>query len=115
MKSTFKNDPEREIIAAEYLLGGGSYRFLGKKHDVDFRAIHSWVMSLKGKKSPKVNPKGAANPPGHADSPPLPTEVKKLQEELRKVKLHNELLNTMIDIAEGQLKIEIRKKSGTKR
>jgi len=38
-----------------------------------------------------------------------------LQEELRKSKLHVELLNTMIDIAEDQLKISIRKKSGTKR
>lgn len=39
----------------------------------------------------------------------LPTDIKKLQEELRKAKLHNELLNTMIDIAEDQLKINIRK------
>jgi hypothetical protein len=46
---------------------------------------------------------------------PLPTDVKTLQEELRKAKLHNELLNAMIDIAEDQLKIDIRKKSGTKR
>jgi hypothetical protein len=38
-----------------------------------------------------------------------------LQEELRKVKLQNELLNAIIDIAEDQLKINIRKKSGTKR
>jgi len=45
---------------------------------------------------------------------PVPVEVKKLQEELRKAKLHNELLNTMIDIAEDKLKIDIRKKSGTK-
>ena len=44
----------------------------------------------------------------------LPTDVKKLQEELRKAKLHNKLLNAIIDIAEAQLKIDIRKKSGTK-
>ena len=45
----------------------------------------------------------------------LPSDVKQLQEELRKAKLHNELLNAMIDIAEDQLKINIRKKPGTKR
>jgi len=45
----------------------------------------------------------------------LPSDVKILQEELRKAKLHNELLNAIIDIAEEQLKINIRKKSGTKR
>lgn len=44
----------------------------------------------------------------------LSTDVKLLQEELRKAKLHNKLLNAIIDIAEGQLKIDIRKKSGTK-
>ena len=44
----------------------------------------------------------------------LPADVKQLQEELRKAKLHNKLLNAIIDIAEEQLKIDIRKKSGTK-
>jgi UDP-glucose 6-dehydrogenase len=44
----------------------------------------------------------------------LPTDVKQLREELRKAKLHNKLLNAIIDIAEEQLKIDIRKKSGTK-
>jgi UDP-glucose 6-dehydrogenase len=44
----------------------------------------------------------------------LPTDVKQLREELRKAKLHNKLLNAIIDIAEDQLKIDIRKKSGTK-
>lgn len=44
----------------------------------------------------------------------LPTDVKQLQEELRKAKLHNKLLNAIIDIAEDQLNIDIRKKPGTK-
>ena len=44
----------------------------------------------------------------------LRSDVKQLQEELRKAKLHNKLLNAIIDIAEEQLKIDIRKKSGTK-
>ncbi len=56
------------------------------------------------------------NPPCRKDdSATLPTEVKALHEELRKARLHNELLNTMIDIAEDQLKIDIRKGSGTRR
>ena len=40
--------------------------------------------------------------------------MKQLQEELRKAKLHNKLLNAMIDIDKEQLNIDIRKKSGTK-
>ena len=46
---------------------------------------------------------------------PLPSDVQQLQEELRKARLHNKLLNAMIDIAEEQLNIDIRKKSGTRR
>lgn len=110
----FKSLQEREAIVSEYLLGGGSFRYLGQKHEVDFRAIHSWVMKFKGKKKLKER----IELPGiNADSqpiPPLPTDVKTLQEDLRKAKLHNELLNAMIDIAEKELKIDIRKKSGTR-
>ena len=48
---------EKESIVAEYLLGNHTYRQLGKKHNVDYRIIHSWVMKFKGKlksSSPKI-------------------------------------------------------------
>ncbi len=54
MKSTFKTYHEKEAIVAEYLLGGGTFRFLGEKHNVDFRIIHSWVMKYKGNKKAKI-------------------------------------------------------------
>ncbi len=110
MKKTLKTVTEREAIVAEYLLGDSSYRSLEKKHGVDYRIIHSWVKKFQGtpvQKSKKSNQKDVAKEA-------LPTDVKILQEELRKAKLHNELLNAIIDIAEEQLKISIRKKSGTK-
>ena len=44
----------------------------------------------------------------------LALEVKQLQEELRKAQLHNKLLNAMIDIAEEQFAIPIRKKRGAR-
>jgi transposase-like protein len=113
MESTFKSDHEKEAIVAEYLMGGGSFRFLGQKHNVDFRSLHSWVMKFKGKKKARMKP--TAVKPIVPDLPPLSTDVKKLQEDLRKARLHNELLNAIIDIAEKELKIDIRKKSGTKR
>jgi transposase-like protein len=115
MKSTFKSDLQKEAIVAEYLLGGGTFRFLGKKHNVDFRLLHSWVMKYKGNNKEKRKKVPSAECLLAPDSPPLPTEVKQLQEELRKARLHNDLLNTIIDIAEKDLKIDIRKKSGTKR
>ncbi|MBS1775019.1 MAG: transposase [Bacteroidetes bacterium] len=102
---------EKEAIIAEYLTGNTSYRKIGIKYGIDFRLIHSWVMKYQGKKRT-----GAPKPKDKKEEEvPLSNEVKQLQRELRKAQLHNKLLNAMIDIAEDQLKIDIRKKSGTKR
>jgi len=112
MKKLAKTVQEQEAIIAEYLLGDTTYRKLGAKHGVDFRIIHHWVTRFQGKPVSKTKPKD--KPIKNIPQEELPTDVKQLQEELRKAKLHNKLLNTMIDIAEEQLKIDIRKKSGTK-
>lgn len=101
----------REAIIAEYLTGDITYRKLGIKYGIDFRRIHSWVMKYQGKSVKKEKPKKQVD---HPEEEALPSDVKQLQKELRKAKLHNKLLNAMIDIAEEQLKIDIRKKSGTK-
>ena len=101
----------REAIIAEYLTGDTTYRKLGAKYGIDFRRVHSWVMKYQGKSIKKEKPKKQVEP---LENEELPTDVKQLQEELRKAKLHNKLLNAIIDIAEEQLKIDIRKKSGTK-
>ena len=112
MKKTVKTIEEREAIIAEYLLGDCTYRGLENKHGVDFRCIHSWVLKFQGKEMKRPEPK--TNLKEDLPQEALPTGVKQLQEELRKAKLHNKLLNAIIDIAEEQLKIDIRKKSGTK-
>jgi len=112
MKKSEKTFQEQEAIIAEYLLGDTTYRKLGAKHGVDFRAIHHWVTRFQGKPVKKVKPKTKLN--DDLPQEELPTDVKQLQEELRKANLHNKLLNAIIDIAEEQLKIDIRKKSGTK-
>ena len=112
MKKSDKTIQEQEAIIAEYLLGDTTYRKLGAKRGVDFRAIHHWVSKFQGKEVKKVKLKSKLNQVVSQEE--LPTDVKQLQEELRKAKLHNKLLNAIIDIAEEQLKIDIRKKSGTK-
>lgn len=104
---------EKESIIAEYLSGTMTYRALGKKSGVDFRTIHQWVRIFQGKV--KYKPKEKKKELATEDSQGLePKEVKHLQYELRKAQLQNKLLNAIIDIAEEQLKIDIRKKSGTK-
>ena len=45
----------------------------------------------------------------------LSGDVRRLQKELEEARLYNKLLNAMIDIAEEQFEIPIRKKPGAKR
>ena len=45
----------------------------------------------------------------------LDLKIKRLEEELKREQFKTKALNTMIDIAERELKINIRKKSGAKR
>lgn len=112
-QTTTKTAQEKEAIIAEYLMGECSFRKLGKKHDVDFRTLHSWVTKFQG--NPLRKTKSNSMNLQSSKEEVLPTDIKQLQEDLRKAKLHNKLLNAIIDIAEDQLKIDIRKKSGTKR
>ena len=88
-------------------MGEKSYRQLGIQYEIDFRLIHSWVTKFKGNPVSKLKSKKGKIQELAKEL--IPTDVKLLQEELRKSKLHVELLNTMIDIAEDQLKISIRK------
>lgn len=105
----------KEAIIAEYLAGGISYRRLGEKYGIDFRIINYWVLSYQGKGKKKISKKATAKKPSSkTEEAPLPVEVQALQKELRTARLQNHLLNAMIDTAEEQLKISIRKKSGTR-
>lgn len=100
---------QKESIVAEYLMSEVTYRQLAEKYNVDFRIIHSWVMKFQGttsKKSPKkVEEKVVVKPTA---------EILSLQESLRLEKLHNQLLNAIIDIADKDYNTNLRKKFGTK-
>jgi len=103
----------KESIIAEYLSTGLSFRKLGFKYGVNFRNIHRWVMQYQGRmKKSAINKhtKVIADLAQEA----LPTDVKQLQSELRKARLLNEVLTEVINIAEEELGLPIRKKSGTK-
>ena len=100
---------DKEVIVAEYLKGGISLRKLGRKYGVNHRVIHGWVKEFRseGKESlveiDKRNTKEQV------------AEIKRLRKELEDARLKNELLTAMIDIAEEQMGIEIRKKRGARR
>lgn len=50
-----------------------------------------------------------------SDGPHESAEMKQLREELEKERLKNKLLSAMIEIAEEQLGVDIRKKRGARR
>ena len=105
----------KEVIIAEYLSSGLSFRTLGIKYGINFRAIHRWVMQYQGSMK-KPSTKRIVKPSADlAAQEALPTDIKELQAELRKAKLLNEVLTEVIKIAEEELGLPIRKKSGTKR
>lgn len=102
----------KEQVIADYLSGGGTYRQLQGKYDIDFRLIHQWVQDFRGTGTKSVKPSKQANVKPEDD---LPKEVKQLQDELRQARLYNKLLEALVDIGKEQYGIDLRKKHGTKR
>ena len=95
--------------------GGVTLRELERKHGVNFRSIHRWVKECEGAKGPEEEAKGKARRSLVVKDTELSADVRRLRKELEEARLYNKLLNAMIDIAEEQMGIPIRKKSGAKR
>lgn len=108
---------KREVIEA-YFRGGLTLRELGQRYGIPHQTIHRWVREAEKNKGDLSGGVSGGRVQGRqlvVRQGELPAEVRRLQKELEEARLYNELLNTMIDIAEDQLGIEIRKKSGAKR
>jgi transposase-like protein len=103
----------KESIIAEKLTTKISYRALGAKYNLKFQTLHQWVQEYQGKMRNRKSEK-KIKPASVESLVQLPTDIKKLQEELRKARLLNEILNEVINVAEEELKIPIRKKFGAK-
>jgi transposase-like protein len=109
-------DKKQEIIN-EYLLGQSGYRVLEKKYGVSRSALNRWVMDFQGRqhsrsRMPKTIPLPLMKQGDTHEN--LPPEVAALQRELAQERLRNKLLTAIIDVAEQELKLPIRKKYGTK-
>ena len=98
-----KKDEIREGIVEEYLTGETTYREVAEKYGYSLGTIHRWVKEA-------VRKRVAENGGRVEDN--AEEEIKRLREKLRRSELHNKLLNAMIDIAEGDLGVTIRKKRG---
>lgn len=108
-----KQNIDKEALVAEYLAGKISLRKLSAKYGIRHQKLHKWVQRFQGTLRKKMALKMFDNDSETTVS--VSSETKQIQKELRKEQLRNKLLNAMIDIAEAQLGISIRKKSGAKR
>jgi transposase len=96
---------KKERIVEEYLEGGVTLRELGRRYETSHVNIQRWIKEYKSERSLLERGYGKKEV----------AEIKRLRRELEDVRLANELLRAMIDIAEEEMGIDIRKKRGAKR
>lgn len=106
-------------IAKEHLSGGASYGVLAEEHGLknkgvvqDFVRWYRLKCELSGENEAAMPEKKQPEPVGDESS--LKRQIKELQQRLTLSELKVEALETMINIAEEQLHVEIRKKPGAK-
>lgn len=117
---------KRNVIE-EYLASGLPKLVIQKKHCVKFKsAIVTWMKQLgyqdAHKKvsilrlsnqlelAKKYNPEHASNP----DAKALEKRIKELEKQLEDERIRSEMLSRIIDVAELEFKVPIRKKPNTK-
>ena len=113
----------REQAIHEYLVEGKTYRQLAKKYDVSRSTINKWILIHQGihdlprsKRQhsydlQQMTRKKIPKPPVPL-TPDTEEKIRQLEQQLAYEKLRADALDTMINIAEKQLHIDIRKKSG---
>jgi transposase len=109
-------DEKRREVVKEYEKGDISVRELARKHGLGSTTVHRWIKQAEAaggiEELERLEVRGELTAKQKRE---LPADVKRLRKELEEARLYNELLNAMIDIAEGEMGIQIRKKPGAKR
>lgn len=110
---------KKEKIIQEYLLTKASYRALEKKYKVSRGTINQWVLNYQGvsnsySKGKKVNTYLSGVKKRINNKKELEQQISELKKQLDWQTMRAEALDKMIDIAESQMQISIRKKPGTK-
>ncbi len=103
-----------EAVAA-YLAGEGSSREIGRRYGVGVTTVCQWVKEHKSGKGADQEAIERVAGILETSEKSMPEDVERLKRELREARLHVKLLDAMIDIAEEQTGVVIRKKPGAKR
>ncbi|MFT3752299.1 MAG: hypothetical protein QM800_05285 [Paludibacter sp.] len=102
-------------VVQDYLSGSFTQQELMLKYN--FRGKHcvtSWIRKF-GAEKPTIQPPMSKRVKLIENDSSKDLKIKRLEEELKREQFKTTALNTMIDIAERELRIDIRKKSGAKR
>lgn len=98
----------RKKVVEEYVEGGVTLRELSERYGISRSVLHRLVKAYR--RGEEIVEKGSREEVMAGMS----NEVKQLQRELYEARLEAELYRTMVEIAEKDLGIPIRKKSGAK-
>ncbi len=108
-------DELKRKIGKSYLAGEASYSILAEENGLKNKDVVKEIVKWYRRKlatepifTSQVVPEKPE--PSSADQA---TEIAELKKQLQLSQLKNEMLETMIDVAENELKLNIRKKSGT--
>lgn len=106
-----KSDKIKEKVVLEYVTGERSYRELEAIYGIASSTLQRWVTASGLERREAAGEEAAIERKGETAA----EEIRRLRKELEEARLHNGLLEAMIEIAEEQFEIPIRKKSGAKR
>lgn len=116
----------RRMVAKAYYTGNKSLVALGKEFNVKPSTVYNWVLRYQDELAPQKairqemsTFKSVINTPPAVKKKKLSAQqmeqrIEELEQQLKNEQMRSTVLNQMIEIAERDLKIVIRKKSGAK-
>lgn len=113
-------DDFKLMVVQDYLSSGISKEELKRKYNYTgcnniYRWMRKFGLSEPSEYQIKLHRCMAKEQQKSKSEQELELRIKKLEEDLKLEQFRTKALNTMIDIAERELKVDIRKKSGAKR
>ena len=113
-------DEFKLMVVQDYLSGGISKEELKRKYNFTgcnniYRWMRKFGLSKPSEDQIELHQTMAKVKQKSSLEQALELKVKMLEEDLKREQFRTKALNTMIDIAERELKVDIRKKSGAKR
>jgi transposase-like protein len=119
LKLNYYSETFKDQVVTAYSNGNESLRVIAQRFGIKRYTLHDWVYhrseSSKAKKSSNLaSSNSAAMEKEELPVSELKALILKLEKDLSVEKMRSESLSKMIDIAEGEFQISIRKKSGAK-